>query len=144
MIFEISCSIFKKKHFFLQFPLFQNSHFWVILIFWLKTPPNYKSCLKHGQNHQFALLSFTFHKKNPLFDVDLFSRPFDMESPYCSLDHVYFLALPQQSSLLGLYGPILLHLLGNTGKYTPAARPIRRINSSNMVLPGRTYWKYNL
>ena len=55
---------------------------------------------------------------------------------YCSLDHVYFLVLPQQSSLLGLYRPVLLHLLGNTGKYTPAAGPIRRINSSKIVLPG--------
>ena len=64
---------------------------------------------------------------------------------YCSLDHVYFLVLPQQSSLLGLYGPVVLHLLGNKGKYTPAARPIWRINSSNnIVLPGKTYWKYNL
>ena len=34
-----------------------------------------------GQNHHIALLSFTFHQKNPLFDVDLFSRTFDMESP---------------------------------------------------------------
>ena len=62
---------------------------------------------------------------------------------YCSLDHVYFLVLPQQSSLLGLYGPILFHLLGNTGKYTLAARTIRRINSSNIALTGRTYLKYN-
>ena len=34
-----------------------------IFDFWLKTPPNYKICSKNGQNHQFALLSFTFHKK---------------------------------------------------------------------------------
>ena len=34
-----------------------------IFEFWLKTPPNCKSCSKNGQNHQFALLSFTFHKK---------------------------------------------------------------------------------
>ena len=39
---------------------------------------------------------------------------------YCSPDHVYFLVLPQQSSLLGLYGPVLLHLLGNSGKYSPS------------------------
>ena len=47
--------------------------------------------------------------------------------------------LPQQTSLLGLYGPVLLHLLGNTGNnIAPAARPIRIINSSNIALPGRT------
>ena len=34
---------------------------------------------------------------------------------------------------------VLLHLLGNTGKYTPAARPIQRINFSNIALPGN--WK---
>ena len=53
---------------------------------------------------------------------------------YCSYDHVYFLVLPQQSSLLDIYGPVLLHVLGNTEKYTPAARPKKRINSSNIAL----------
>ena len=36
---------------------------------------------------------------------------------YCSPEHVYFLVLPQQSFPLGLYGPVLLHLLGTTEKY---------------------------
>ena len=52
-----------------------------IFDFWQKTPQNYKRCLKNGQNYQFALLSLKFHQKNPLFDIDLFSRTFDMESP---------------------------------------------------------------
>ena len=30
--------------------------------------------------------------------------------------------LPQQSSLLDLYGPVLLHPLGNTGKYGPSCQ----------------------
>ena len=47
------------------------------------------------------------------------------------------------SSILGPYGPVLLHLLGTTGNIAPAARPILRINSSNIALPVRTYWKYN-
>ena len=44
---------------------------------------------------------------------------------------MYFLALPQQSSLLGLYGPVLLHLLGNTGKYSPSCQycPTRKDNT---------------
>ena len=33
---------------------------------------------------------------------------------------MYFLVLPQQSSLLGLYRPVLLHLLGNKGKCSPS------------------------
>ena len=41
---------------------------------------------------------------------------------YCSANHVYFLVLQQESSLLGLYGPVLLHLLGNTGKYSPSCQ----------------------
>ena len=35
---------------------------------------------------------------------------------------MYYLVLPQQSSLLGLYGPVLLHLLSNTGKYSPSCQ----------------------
>ena len=57
---------------------------------------------------------------------------------YCSPDHAYFIVLPQQSSLVCLYGSKLLHLLGNMGKYTSAARLIGGINSSNIALPGRT------
>ena len=68
MIFEICFSIIIFFFsFFSQFSLFQNSIFWVFFYFWLKTPPNYKSCSKTGKNHQFALLSFTFHKKNSTF-----------------------------------------------------------------------------
>ena len=80
MIFDICFLIF---NFFLLFSIFTFSKqsFLGIFDFWLKTPQNYKSCSKNGKNHQFALLSFMFHKKNPLFDVDLFSRTFDMESP---------------------------------------------------------------
>ena len=35
---------------------------------------------------------------------------------------VYFLVLSQQSSLLGLYGPLLLHLLGNMVKYSSSGQ----------------------
>ena len=38
---------------------------------------------------------------------------------------------------LRIYRGSGVHLLGNTGKYIPAARPIRRINSSNIALPER-------
>ena len=68
MIFEISCSIFKKKHiFFLSIFTFSKQSFLGISYFWQKTPQNYKSCSKNGQNHQFALLSFTFHQKKSTF-----------------------------------------------------------------------------
>ena len=46
---------------------------------------------------------------------------------------MYFLVLPQQSSLLGLYGSILLHLLGNTGKYSPSCKT----NTENQIFQ---YW----
>ena len=90
MILEISCSILKKKKN-LQFLLSLTSNFFGIF-FGLKTPKNYKSCPKSGPNHQFTLLSFTFHQINQIFDVDLFSRTFDMESPLyviCSVSHVF-------------------------------------------------------
>ena len=35
--------------------------------FGLKTLQNYKSCLKTGQNHQIALISFKFHQKKSTF-----------------------------------------------------------------------------
>ena len=49
---------------------------------------------------------------------------------YCSPKHVYFLVLPQQSSLLGLYGPVLHHLLGNMGKYSPSCQT----NAENQLI----------
>jgi hypothetical protein len=40
---------------------------------------------------------------------------------------------------MGLYGSVLLHLLGNTEKkIAPAVRLIWKINFSNIALPGRT------
>ena len=48
---------------------------------------------------------------------------------------MYFLVLPQQNSLLVLYGSVLLPQLENIA---PAASPILIINSSNIFLPRRT------
>ena len=61
MIFDISFSIFNFFFFFFSIFPFSKQSYLGIFDFWLKTPPNYKSCSKNGQNHQFALLSFTFH-----------------------------------------------------------------------------------
>ena len=67
VIFEISCIIFKKNIFFL------NSHFFktVILGYFIflakNTPQITRVVKKNGQNHQFALLSFTFHLKKSTF-----------------------------------------------------------------------------
>ena len=85
MIFETSCSIFKKIHFFLQFSLFQNSHFWVFFIFGKKHPKITKVVQKTAKIINLPYYLSHFIKKNPLFDVDLFSRTFDMESPICLL-----------------------------------------------------------
>ena len=37
-----------------------------------------------------------------------------------------------------------MYVQGNRGKYTPAARPIQRINSSNIALPVKTILKVKL
>ena len=80
MLFEISCLIFKKKRKNPIFTFSKQSFLW-ILDFWLKTPKNYKNCSKNGPNHYLPYYLSHFIKKNPLFDIDLFSRTFDMESP---------------------------------------------------------------
>ena len=54
---------------------------------------------------------------------DMWYTTYDMwHVTCCSPDHVHFLVLPQQSSLLGIYRPVLFHLLGNTGKYSPSCQ----------------------
>ena len=81
MIIEISCSIFKKKLIILNFLFLKQSSLGTF-DFWLKTPQNYKSCSKNGQNHQFALLSFRFYKKKIHFlTLTFFALTFDIESP---------------------------------------------------------------
>ena len=81
MIFEISCSIFKKNIFFFNFHFLKTvifGYFW----FLAKTPPNYKSCSKNCQNHQFALLTFTFHlKKNHFSTLTFFLGPLTWNRP---------------------------------------------------------------
>ena len=81
MIIEISSLIFKKKNYCSIFT-FSKQSFLGIFYFWLKTPQNYKSCLKNGQNHEVALLSLTFHQKNLFFDVDLFLGPWTWNRPF--------------------------------------------------------------
>ena len=85
MILEISCLILKKKRIFLQFSLFQNSHFWVFLILGKKHHKITKNVLKTAEIINLPYYLLHFIKKNPLLDVDIFSRTFDMESPKCSI-----------------------------------------------------------
>ena len=59
MIFNISCLFFKKKHFFASIFTFSKQSFLGNF--------DYKICFKKGQNHQFALFSFIFHKKKLTF-----------------------------------------------------------------------------
>ena len=56
----------KKTIYFSIFTLLKQS-FFGYFDFWLKTPRNFKSCSKNGQNHEFTLLSFTFHQKKSTF-----------------------------------------------------------------------------
>ena len=53
---------------------------------------------------------------------------------------MYVIVLQQQSSLLGLYGPVLLHLLGNTGKYSPSCQT----NTENKLFKSGYTVKYSL
>ena len=91
MIIEISCLIFKKNK--KQFSLYQNSHFWVFLIFGKKHPKITKVVQKTAKIINLPYYLSNFIKKNPLFDVDLFSWTFDMESPYytSNLTRLYIL-----------------------------------------------------
>ena len=82
VLFGIRCWIFKKN---LKFSLFKTVIFGDFLFGTKNNPKLKKIKKKNGQNHQIALSSFTFHFKNPLFDVDHFSRTFDMEMPYWEL-----------------------------------------------------------
>ena len=81
VIFDISCSIFNLFSSFFQFSLFQNSHFWVFFYFWLKTTPITRVVQKTVKIINLPYYLSHFIKKNPLFDIDLFSRTFGMESP---------------------------------------------------------------
>ena len=81
MIFDISFSIFNFFSSFFQLSLFQNSHFWVFLIFGKQHPKITKVAQKTAKIINLPYYLSKFIKKNPLFDVDLFSRTFDMESP---------------------------------------------------------------
>ena len=66
MILEISFSIYIFLLLFFHFHFFKQS-FLGIIDFWLKTPQITRVDKKKGQNHQFALLSFTFQKKISTF-----------------------------------------------------------------------------
>ena len=66
-----------------------------IFDFWLKTPLNYKSCLKKVKIIYLPYYLSHFFLKNPLFDVDLFSRTFEMESLVCG---IFFEGFPKSVS----------------------------------------------
>ena len=74
-----------------------------------------------GLYHPFSIT------KNDSIEINLFE--------YCSPDHVYFLVLPQQSSPTD---PYCFIYWATRDTLAPAARPIHKINSSNIALPGRT------
>ena len=83
MILEISCWIFRKKErkkTFFNFQFFQTVIFGYFG-FLAKNPQKLQKLFRKRPKLSICLLSFTFHQKNPLFDVDLFSRTFDIESP---------------------------------------------------------------
>ena len=81
MIFETSFSILNFLSSFFQFLIFQKSHFWIFFNFWLKHPQITRVVQKTVKIINLPYYLPHFIKKNLLFDVDFFSRTFDMESP---------------------------------------------------------------
>ena len=81
MIFEIRFSIFNFfSSFFLIF-LFSKQCFLGIFDFWQKHPQIIRVVQKTVKIINLPYYLSHFIKKNPLFDVDLFCRTFDMELP---------------------------------------------------------------
>ena len=80
MIVEIRCSIFKKKIFFSIFT-FSKQSYSGIFDFWLKHPKTTKVIKKTAKIINLSYYLSHFIKNNPLLDIDLFSRTFDLESP---------------------------------------------------------------
>ena len=76
----MSCWILEKKRRNHQIFTFSKQSFLKIFDLGQKnTPKLHKLLKKNCPNHKIALLSFTIPEKNPLFDIDLFSRFFNME-----------------------------------------------------------------
>ena len=82
MIFDISFSVFFFIiFFFFFFFTFSKQSFLGIFDFWLKHPQITRVVQKTVKTSNLPYYLSHFIKKNPLFDVDLFSWTFDMESP---------------------------------------------------------------
>ena len=81
MIFKTSCWVLEKKKKILKFSLLQNCHFKRLLILGQKHPKITKVVQKTVKIIKLPKYLSHFIKKNPLFNIDLFSRTFEMELP---------------------------------------------------------------
>ena len=82
MIFEISCWTLKKKKKKLSIFTFSKQSFLGILDFGAQnTPKLQKQFIKRPKSSNCLIIFHISSKKNPLVDVDLFSRTNDMELP---------------------------------------------------------------
>ena len=81
MVFEISCSILKKK-IYLQFLLFQNSHFLGIFDFWLKNTYQLQKLFKQRPKSSICLNIFHIsYKKINFLTLTIFLGPLTWNRP---------------------------------------------------------------
>ena len=128
MIFEISCSIFKKNIFFLQFSLFQNSRFFFLSFFLFLLAKNtpklqelfkkrsklsicpiifHVSLKKNSTFWRWPFFSDLWHGKSVTYLIDVFQN---LVKTYKSLLTIHLLLFFLLSNLLDVYGylPCLL------------------------------------
>ena len=85
IIFEICFSTLKKKSLIFTF---SKQSFLGIFDFWLKHPKITRVAQKTVKVINLPYYLSHFIKKNTVFNIDLFSWTFDMESPYLSFQLV--------------------------------------------------------
>ena len=115
MIFDISFSILNFFLLFFNFHFFKRVIFGYFL-FLAKNTPKLKELFK--KRSKSSICPIIFHisfLKNPLFDVDLFSRTFDMESPYTSKTATVTSNVQVSFSKLRKQGHKKLHLVDISG-----------------------------
>ena len=138
MIFEISCSFFKKKN--LNFHFFKTviyGYFW----FLAKNTPKLQKLIIKWSKSSICLIMFNISSKKSSFDVNLFSRTFDMKSPYCDVKWAQILGyMGRYHPLLGDIGRHRGHIgryRGNIGRYHQISGDIGQY----MAISGNI-WRY--
>ena len=92
MIFKIRSLILEFLSFFFNFYFFYTVIIGYIFLFLAKNTSKLQKLFKKQPKSSTCLIIFNIlSKTNPLFNVDLFSRTFDMESPISGWNGFFFL-----------------------------------------------------